>query len=120
MKKVQKLSHSCNLLLPNLPYSGKFVRKLFLQMIHVGNIKGVAWQHFWRNLILQLSQICEICENKVTQKYPVIQYYSYIKLLIVPIYWDTLHYSTTCKSYQALIKTCCSVWWPCILINRRQ
>ena len=36
-------------------------------MIHVGNIKGEAWQYF------STDQNCEIRENKATQKFSGIQ-----------------------------------------------
>ena len=39
-------------------------------MIHMGNIKGVAWQYFAK-FYFMTEQICEICENKVTRKFPV-------------------------------------------------
>ena len=37
------------------------LQKNFLLIIHVGNIKGMAWQYFRK-----------ICENEVTQKFPSI------------------------------------------------
>ena len=45
------------------------LEKKFSRMIHMGNINSVAWQHFHKILILRLSKICEICENKVTRKF---------------------------------------------------
>ena len=43
--------------------------KIFLGMIQVGYIKGVAWQYFCKILISQLSKICKICDNKVMRKF---------------------------------------------------
>ena len=46
--------------------------KIFLGMIEVGYIKGVAWQYFCKILISQLSKICKICDNKVMRKFSCI------------------------------------------------
>ena len=54
-----------------------FVKNIFVNDPR-GNIKGVAWQYFAKlnfALILQLSKICEIRENKAMRKFPGIRYH---------------------------------------------
>ena len=43
--------------------------KIFLGMIQVGYIKGVARQYFCKILISQLSKIRKICDNKAMRKF---------------------------------------------------
>ena len=44
-------------------------------MIHVCNIKGVAWQYFAKFNFVTEQIIREICENKATQNFPGIRYF---------------------------------------------
>ena len=64
--------------IPGNFHGAKFSRnknsqKIFSRMIHVCNVKGVAWQ-FSRNLISRKSKNREIHENLAPRKFPGIWY----------------------------------------------